>query len=73
LSVTSASSSANKAATATCSGGKKVLGGGGDTNSVDVAVRTSATDTTVTANGYEVNNTNGNWTVTAWAICATVD
>ena len=62
---------ATKSVTATCSLGKKVLGGGADTTgSTKVAVRSSATDTSVTASGYETSNDNRNWTVTTWVICA---
>ena len=72
VSNTSASSSANKTITATCIGGRKVVGGGFATTANTVGAQASyASSATVwTVDAAEFQNTPGNWTVTAYALCA---
>jgi hypothetical protein len=74
---TSASNSTNKSATATCPTGKKVLGAGGEIAAGGrqvsmVHIRPNSTLTAVTVTGAE-DGTGfaGNWSVRAYAICAT--
>jgi hypothetical protein len=57
-----------------CSPGKKLLGGGGVTTDADAYIYASypSDDDTWTVIAAEDGNTNNNWTVTAWAICASV-
>ena len=74
VALTSASSSASKLATATCSSGKRILGSGaaitGGTGQV-VLDEMAPGDTTASATAYEdVDGTTANWTVTSYAICA---
>jgi hypothetical protein len=73
---TSLSSSVNKARTVSCPTGKRVVGagaeiGGGNGQVVFEDIRPNATLTNVTANAFEdETGFDGNWTVTAYAICA---
>ena len=76
LQVPGAASASNstspKTVTATCTGGRVVVGGGGVTNgATQVALTqsqpTSSTVWSVTAT--EISSTNTNWTVQAFAIC----
>jgi hypothetical protein len=73
---TSSPSSANKGATATCPAGKLVMGGGAEVSPPDgrvliSAIRPSTTLTSVYVTAYEDEaGTAGDWTVTAYAICA---
>src|SRR5262245_39968311 len=76
ISSTSPINSSNKSATATCPGGKRVVGAAGQLTGVfgDVTlglVRPNSALTSVTAQGREdENGTVLNWTVTAYAVCA---
>ena len=80
VTVTSGSSSTNKSATAQCGTGKFVVGGGfamSLTNG-DIGVTSSGpgatsgkSNTWVAAGTESGNGTNSQWTVTAYAICAT--
>jgi integrin beta 8 len=76
ISVTSASDSINKTATATCTGSKKIIGGGGSLSIVNGKVMISSNipsaDNQWSVTGTETSTENGVWTVTAYAICATV-
>ena len=80
LEIVSQASSSNsfslKSEVVFCPSGKRVLGGGGATGGAagDVALTNSRPDTPTTwlAVAREVNDTNENWTLTAWAVCASV-
>ena len=74
MSNTSAASSSNKSITATCTGGRKVVGGGaiiGADASAQVGVTASypSSATVWTATAVEFDNDFSNWTITAYAIC----
>jgi hypothetical protein len=79
VTTTSAQSSAAKSnITATCPAGKTLVGGGADTNHTDAWIVNSGPGTvssgkatTWTADADEHNGTNGQWTLTVYAICAT--
>jgi len=80
VTATSASNSSNKSATATCPRGKKLVGLGGELNGATGEVviddyRPSEFLTGATVTGNEAVDLDGafggNWTVTAYAICAT--
>lgn len=80
VSATSASNSSNKSVTATCSAGKKLVGLGGEISggSGEVVIddyTPSEFLTSATVTGNEAVDLDGaypsNWTVTAYAICAT--
>jgi hypothetical protein len=69
---TSASNSADKSMSVSCTGGKKVLGGGFTTTSVKVGARDSypsATDAW-SVHAVEFVSETTNWSVTVYAICA---
>jgi hypothetical protein len=76
VSATSATSSANKAVSVSCPAGKRVLGAGADINSANGQVildglQPNAALTAVTVNALEDETGNsGNWSVTAYAVCA---
>jgi hypothetical protein len=73
--VTSASTSTDKAITADCATvGKTLIGGGGETSlgsEVNLSQSGPTSATAWTARGNEEGNVGGNWTVTAYAFCAT--
>lgn len=63
-----------KTATATCSGGKKVVGGGWVTTlneDAAISANRATSDTVWSVTAYEGNNTSGNWYLQAYAICVT--
>jgi hypothetical protein len=72
VSNTSAATSAAKSITATCTGGRKVVGGGFSASSANVGASASfASSATVwTVDGSEFVNTASTWTITAYALCA---
>jgi hypothetical protein len=78
LTVVSASSafdsSGNKSITATCPAGWLLVGGGGSISGGDlnVVLRQSfpSASATWTAGAAETDPTGGNWSVTAYAVCA---
>jgi hypothetical protein len=72
VSNTSASSSSDKSITATCTGGRTVVGGGFSTSISAAGAQSSrATSSTVwTVDAVEFSNTASAWTVTAYAYCA---
>jgi len=72
VSNTSASSSSAKSITATCAGGRKVVGGGFLSNNANVGAQASyASSATVwTVDAVEFENTGTSWTITAYALCA---
>jgi hypothetical protein len=76
VSVTSASTSADKSVTAPCTGTKKLLGGGASLNinnkTVSITQSYPSTDSAWTAQALEIATEGSSWTVTAWAICGTV-
>ncbi len=72
VSNTSAPSSNNKSITATCTGGRKVVGGGFSANNSNVGAQASyASSATVwTVDAVEFSNVVSTWTITAYALCA---
>jgi len=75
VSNSSAASSSNKSITATCTGGRKIVGGGaiiGSDASGQVGITASypSSATVWTATGVEHDNDNSNWTITAYALCS---
>jgi hypothetical protein len=69
---TSANNSNNKTVTATCTGGRKVVGGGFLSNNASVGAQGSyaSSATAWTVDAVELSNVPGNWTITAYALCA---
>ena len=70
-------STTTKTVTATCTAGKRVIGGGAraiGTGTPDIAVSESypATSNQWTALAREINAVGGNWTLTVYALCANV-
>jgi hypothetical protein len=74
VSAASASDSNDKSVSVDCSPGKKLLGGGAMTSMANVYVYASypTDDDTWVASAGEDGMQNGSWTVTAYAICATI-
>jgi len=74
VSASSATDGANtKTISVNCSGGKKLLGGGGLTSDASVHIYASypLDDDTWAVSASETGS-NPTWTLTAWAICASV-
>ena len=76
VSATSASSSSDKSVTVTCTGSKKILGGGGtlsiSNGKVVVSQSYPSADNEWTAKAVEVSGESSSWTVTAYAMCADI-
>jgi hypothetical protein len=74
VTATSVSNSTDKSISIDCSTGKKLLGGGGITSNAEIYLYASypIDDDTWTVSAGEDGNVNSNWTVTVWAICATI-
>lgn len=75
VSQASATDSNNKTVTATCAGGRKVVGGGyvlagAGVNNVVAQSNYPSSSTVWTVAAVEVSNTNSTWSVTAYALCA---
>jgi hypothetical protein len=68
---TSASTSVDKGITATCTGGRQVVGGGFSTTSANVGAQTSFASSTTAwhVDAVEFQPTGSSWTVTAYAVC----
>jgi hypothetical protein len=70
-------SSSPKSSTATCTGGRRVVGGGyqlaadnsAELPELTVSQNRSLTDTTRTVTAAEGDAVSGNWSITAYAIC----
>jgi hypothetical protein len=79
VSATSANNSnSSKTTTATCTGGRRVLGGGFTQNGtpnpdIEFVAAYPSSDTVFTVTAVEDSPVNGNWTYTVWAICGTAN
>jgi hypothetical protein len=76
ISNTSLSTSVDKSISASCTGSKKIIGGGGYISPIsqNLAIQSSypPSNNSWMVTAVEASNENSNWIVTAYAICANV-